>query len=86
MPPVPVTATEVRPAVPAGVTHVRLMLFITVTLVAGFPPKVTLVTPLKLDPPTVTDVPPAVDPLFGEQLDTVGGAMYVNARPLLPVP
>ena len=46
----------------------------TVMPVAAVPPKVTLVAPVKLVPVMVTDVPPAVVPLLGLTLVTVGGA------------
>lgn len=68
------TATAFTPAVPAGVVQVIEVLLTTVIPVAEFPPKVTLVAPLKLFPVMVTGVPPDVGPLFGEQLDTVGAA------------
>ena len=46
----------------------------TTTAVAAAPPKVTLLAPVKLVPVIVTACPPAVEPLFGATLATVGGA------------
>jgi hypothetical protein len=44
----------------------------TEKLVAGTPPKVTVVAPVKFVPVTVTTVPPAVLPVFGLTAVTVG--------------
>jgi hypothetical protein len=41
-------------------------------LVAAVPPKVTVAPAAKLVPVIVTAVPPAVDPLFGDTLLSVG--------------
>jgi hypothetical protein len=51
---------------------------ITVKLIAGAPPKLTLVTPVKLIPVMVTTVPPAAGPEVGEMPITVGGAVMVS--------
>jgi hypothetical protein len=49
-----------------------VVLFTTATLVAAVPPKVTVAPAAKFVPVIVTAVPPAVDPLFGDTLLTVG--------------
>jgi hypothetical protein len=49
--------------------------FTTATFVAAVPPNVTAAPAAKFVPVIVTAVPPAVDPLFGLTLLTVGGAM-----------
>ena len=46
----------------------------TITLVAAVPPMVTAVAPVKPVPVMVMAVPPAVEPLVGEILVTVGAA------------
>src|SRR5579862_7487870 len=45
----------------------------TTTFVAAVAPNVTVAPAAKLVPVIVTEVPPAVGPLFGEMLVTVGG-------------
>ena len=70
-----VTVTVTAPALPAGVVAVIVVLFTTVTPVAAVLPNVTVAPEAKLVPVIVTAVPPAVDPLFGLTLLTVGGAM-----------
>jgi hypothetical protein len=70
-----VTATVTAPALPAGVLAVIVVLFTTATLVAATPPNVTVAPVAKFVPVSVTAVPPAVAPLFGLTLLTVGGAM-----------
>jgi hypothetical protein len=77
MPPVPVTAISTAPGVPAGVSQVSVVEFVTETFVAETPPNLTEVTPVKFVPVTVTESPPAVLPVFGEQPVTVGAATYV---------
>ena len=67
-----VTKTLTAPALPAGVVAVMLVELSTVTLVAAVPPRVTAVAPVKLVPVMVMVVPPAVEPLVGEILATVG--------------
>ena len=69
-----VTVTVTAPALPAGVVAVMVVLFTKVTLVAAIPANVTVAPEAKFVPVMVTDVPPAVDPLLGETLVTVGGA------------
>jgi hypothetical protein len=66
------TVTVTAPALPAGVVAVIVVLFTTVTLVAAVPPNVTVAPATKFVPVIVTDVPPAVDPLLGATLVTVG--------------
>ena len=56
----------------------------TTTLVAAVPPNVTVAPAAKFVPVIVTAVPPAVDPLFGETLLTVGTTTYVNPLAKLP--
>jgi hypothetical protein len=68
-----VTVTVTAPALPAGVVAVMLVLLTTTTFVAAALPKVTVAPEAKFVPVIATAVPPAVDPLFGETLVTVGG-------------
>jgi hypothetical protein len=70
--PLTVTVTVTAPEDPAGVLAVMVVLLTTVTFVAGVPPNVTVAPDPKLVPVMVTAVPPAVDPLFGDTLVTVG--------------
>ena len=63
------------PAVPAGVVAVMVLSLSTVKLVAATPPMVTPVAPVKSAPVMVIIVPPAVDPLVGEILFTVGAGV-----------
>jgi hypothetical protein len=67
-----VTVTVTAPALPAGVVAVIVVLFTTVTPVAAALPNVTAAPVAKFVPVIVTDVPPAVDPVFGLTLLTVG--------------
>ena len=62
------------PADPAGVTAVMEVALTTTTLVAGLPPIVTLLAPVKLVPVMVIAVPPAVGPEVGLTLAIVGAA------------
>ena len=75
VPPEVVTATLCAPAVPAGVMAVMEVLDTTTTLVAGLPPTVTLVVPVKLVPVMVMVVPPRVVPNVGETLARVGSGV-----------
>jgi len=70
-----VTVTVTAPALPAGVVAVICVPLTTTTLVAAAPPNVTVAPAAKLVPVMVTAVPPAVDPLFGDTLLTVGGTV-----------
>lgn len=67
------TVTCTVPA-PAGETAVILVAEFSVKLVAGIVPKFTEVTPVKLVPMTVTEVPPAAGPVAGPIPVTVGAA------------
>ena len=67
-----VTVTLAGPAVPAGVTAVIDVGFTTTTLVAGFPPTVTVAPLANWVPVMVIELPPAVEPEFGETLVIVG--------------
>ena len=78
VPPVVVTATVCAPIMPAGVTAVMEVALTTTTLVAGLPPTVTLLAPVKLVPVMVIGVPPLNNPEFGLTLEMVGAATYVN--------
>jgi hypothetical protein len=73
--PLTVTVTETAPALPAGVVAVMVVLFTTTMLVAAVAPNVTVAPAAKLVPVIVTAVPPAVEPLFGDMLVTVGGTI-----------
>jgi hypothetical protein len=64
--------TVTAPAVPVGVVAVMLVLLTTTTLVAAFPPIVTVAPAAKFVPAIVTAVPPTVGPVFGATLVTVG--------------
>ena len=59
--------------------------FTTATFVAAVLPNNTVAPAAKFVPVIVTAVPPAVAPLFGLRLLTVGGARYVNALAKLPL-
>jgi hypothetical protein len=67
-----VTVTVTAPAVPAGVVAVIVVAFTTTTFAADPLPNVTVAPEAKFVPVIVTDVPPAVDPVFGLTLLTVG--------------
>jgi len=68
-----VTVTVTAPALPAGVVAVICVLLLTTTLVAAAAPNATVAPEAKFAPVIVTAVPPAVDPLLGDRLLTVGG-------------
>jgi hypothetical protein len=53
---------------------VIVLLFTTATFVAAALPNVTAAPVTKFVPEIVTAVPPAVDPLLGPTLLTIGGA------------
>jgi hypothetical protein len=75
-----VTVTVTEPAAWAGVVAVIVVAFTTTTDVAAVPPMATVAPPTKFVPLIVTFVPPAVEPLVGAMLVTVGaggGATYV---------
>ena len=68
-----VTAIVTGPAACAGVTAVILVALAILKEVAGVPPTLTAVAPVKFVPVRVMDVPPAVPPTFGETAVIVGG-------------
>jgi len=70
-----VTVTVTAPALPAGVVAVMLVLLTTTTFVAAVLPNVTVAPAAKFVPVIVTAVPPAVVPVFGLTLVTVGTPM-----------
>jgi len=79
VPPTVVTSTLADPALPAGVVQVIEVLELTDGEVHVLPPIETVVAPVtKFVPVMVMDVPPAVEPLVGETVATVGAATYVN--------
>ena len=78
-----VTFTLTRPAVWAGALAVTVVSSMTVMLVAGVPPNVTAVAPLRFVPVMVTLVMPDTGAVGGATLATVGGDPYVYA--LVPV-
>ena len=73
MPPAAVTETATVP-VPAGSFTVSWVELTTVTEVPGVVPKSTVAVAVKLDPVTVTVVPPPSGPWSGLTLVTVGAA------------
>ncbi len=68
-----VTVTVTAPALPAGVFAVTCVPLTTTTLVAALLPNFTVAPVEKFVPVIMTAEPPAVDPLFGATLPTVGG-------------
>ncbi|MHC2619284.1 hypothetical protein ACVIW2_001316 [Bradyrhizobium huanghuaihaiense] len=68
------TLTSTVPAAPAGEVAVIDVAELNVKL-ADVAPNVTAVTPVKLVPVIVTEVPPAVGPAVGEIEVTVGAAI-----------
>jgi hypothetical protein len=80
IPAVSATCTATVPGKPTGVTHVTSVLETTFTLVARFPPKVTVAGDVRLVPVIVTNCPPLEGPLFGDTLVIVGvGEGELNA-------
>ena len=61
--------TLTRPLACAGVRQVMVLSLTTTTLVAGVPPKVTLLAPVRLAPLMVTAVSLSVSPSGGAQRD-----------------
>jgi hypothetical protein len=80
-----VTVTVAAPAACAGVVAVICVPLTTTTFVAAVPPNVTVAPVAKFVPVIVTAVPPAIGPLFGEILLTVGTTTYVNPFVKLPL-
>ena len=80
VPPGPVTVTPTTdPAVPGGAVAVMEPAEFTVNVLAGIPPKLTVLAPVNDAPVMVTTVPPAAGPLAGATPLTVGAAaMYVK--------
>ena len=80
MPPDAVTSTLTVPGViVGGETAVIEVAELTRTLVAAVPPKLTVEPTVKKVPVIVTDVPPAVGPLFGlTEVIVAAEAEYVN--------
>ena len=81
-----VTKTLAVPTVPAGVVTVMEVALFTTRLVAATPPIVTPVAPVKSLPVMVMLVPPAVEPLVGEILVTVGGTLPITSISRYAVP
>ena len=69
------TTTSTAPAAWAGTTATIVLASTTVKLVAGTPPNVTAVAPVRLVPVMVTVVPPRVVPLVGPIDVTVGAGV-----------
>jgi hypothetical protein len=67
-----VTVTVAVPALPVGVVAVICVPLTTTTFVAAALPNVTVAPAAKFVPAIVTAVPPAVEPVFGDTLATVG--------------
>ena len=72
VPPGLVTATLLVPAAPPGTNAVIVVVLTTVTPLAGFPPMVTALAPVKPVPEMVTEVPPATGPTAGLMAVTTG--------------
>ena len=72
VPPGVVTVMSTVPALSAGEVAVIDVALLTVNAVAAVAPKLTAVAPVKPVPVIVTEVPPAVGPLVGLTLVTVG--------------
>ena len=73
--PLTVTVTVTAPALPTGVDALMVVLLVTTTFMAGFLPNITVAPDGKVASPVmVTEVPPAVDPVFGDTPVTVGVA------------
>ncbi len=76
-----VTITSTAPEACAGVVAEMLVAFTTVTELAAAPPKLTVAGATKPVPVIVTAVPPAVEPLFGFTLVTVGAELTKVKQP-----
>jgi hypothetical protein len=76
-----VTTTLADPADLGGVTQVAFVALVTVTFEQGLPPTVIAVAPVRFAPEITIDVPPAVEPKFGDTPITVGkGLKVVNVE------
>jgi hypothetical protein len=67
-----VTTTAAEPDTPAGVVQVIEVVDVVEVFTHGFPPTVTTVPAVKLDPLTVREVPPVPLPDDGEMAEIVG--------------
>jgi len=74
-----VTVTVTAPALPVGLLAVIVVLFTTAMLEAAVLPNLTVAPEAKLPPVIVTDVPPVVEPLFGDTLLIVGCVLVALA-------
>jgi len=79
-----VTTTSVVPAECADVAPV-IAVGLIVEIVRAEPPNDTVATAVNPVPATVTEVPPAVGPLFGVTDMTVGAATYVKQPEQVPL-
>ena len=75
-----VTITFTAPAACAGVVAVIVVLFTTVTPVAGVPPTLTVAPAKNPVPVIVTAVPPAAVPEFGAMEATVGEGVELELK------
>jgi hypothetical protein len=73
-----ITATVTVPVASGGEVAVMDVLEFTVKLAAGVVPKRTALAPVKSVPVSVSDVPPAVLPVDGLRLVTVGAEAAVK--------
>ena len=85
VPPGVVTSTLAVPALPAGVVAVMVVSVKVPIMVAATPRMVTPVAPVKPVPVMVMLVPPAIGPLVGEILVTVGAATTVATWTAVPL-
>jgi hypothetical protein len=79
-----VTTTVTAPAA-CGLVVPEMLVGVIVATVRGDPPSERANPLWKPEPATVTDVPPALGPLFGVIEVTVGGAMYVKQLVHVPL-
>ena len=73
-----VTTIGTEPTGPGGVNAVMLESLITDTDADATPPKVTDVAPVKPEPDTLTNVPPATGPALGLDAVTTGAVTALN--------
>jgi hypothetical protein len=66
------TVTSTVPAAKAGDVETTVVSELTAKSVAAMVPKLTAVAPVKPEPLTVTEFPPATEPVEGEMLVTTG--------------
>lgn len=81
VPPIVVTVTNTAPAAWLGEVTVSEVADPTVTAEAGTAPKSTTVPVVNPVPVTVTDVPPAVAPVFGVIAEMVGTGGATSVKP-----